>query len=50
MEEIRRTKVESFSSNVKKEESSINNYTKKELVKAELNGYLLTSTGNIFYN
>ena len=42
MEEIRRTKVESFSSNVKKEVSSINNLAKKELVKAELNGYLLT--------
>lgn len=40
--------MESFSSNVKKEVSSINNLTKKELVKAELNGYLLTSTGNIF--
>lgn len=40
--------MESFSSNVKKEVSSINNLAKKELVKAELNGYLLTSTGNIF--
>lgn len=40
--------MESFSSNVKKEVSSINNLAKKELVRAELNGYLLTSTGNIF--
>lgn len=40
--------MESFSANIKQELSKINNLKNKELVKAELDGYLLTSSSNKF--
>lgn len=40
--------MNSFSSEVKKELSQINNLSKKELVRAELFGYLITSSSNSF--
>ena len=40
--------MNSFSADVKKELSEINNLSKKELVKAELYGYLLTNKSQSF--
>ena len=40
--------MNSFSSKIKKELSSINNLSNKTLVKAELDGYLLTISSNKF--
>ena len=40
--------MNSFSSDVKKELSQINNLSKKELVKAELMGYILTGISDNF--
>ena len=40
--------MDSFSSKIKKELSNINNLSNKALVKAELDGYLLTISSNKF--
>ena len=40
--------MESFSANIKQELSEINNLKNKELVKAELLGYLFTNLSNKF--
>ena len=40
--------METFSSKVKKELSTLNNLAKKKIVKAELKGYLITSNQNSF--
>lgn len=45
---LERIEMNSFSSEVKKELSQINNLSKKELVRAELFGYLITSSSNSF--